>query len=257
MPATALAAGMSNDMSGAKPMIAVNDQIVHGKTVTIAEVETPRDGFLVIHASKDGKPVAPQHVGYAPVKAGVDQSVKVKLDETPKPGTTYIAMLHDDTGVKGKLEFGPGHTDVDKPMMRDGKVVEKAFKIEKVETRPSTAALRATPPAADRRSAPIHLLDRRGDAQQPAVVTVARHQHQPGRQAAIARQRQRDRGQIEEIADGGVAQQHGVARHEDLRIGHLVDARRHGRRGRHHQRVDIGEPRIHLADQARRARARR
>ncbi len=133
MPATALAASMSNDMTGAKPMIAVSNQMDHGKTVTIAEVETPRNGFIVIHASKDGKPVVPQHLGYAPVKAGVDEAVKVKLNVTPKPGTTYIAMLHEDTGVKGKFEFGPGHTDVDKPMMRNGKVVEKAFKIEKVE----------------------------------------------------------------------------------------------------------------------------
>ncbi len=133
MPITAFAAGTSHDMSGAKPMIAVGNQMDHGKSVTIAEVETPRNGFVVIHASKDGKPVVPQHLGYASVKAGVDQNIKVTLDHPPKPGTTYIAMLHDDTGIKGKFEFGPGHTDVDKPMMRNGKVVEKAFKIEKIE----------------------------------------------------------------------------------------------------------------------------
>jgi hypothetical protein len=130
-----LAAAMSSSAwsAGAAPMIAVNDQMADGNTVTIAEVEIPHDGFVVIHASKDGKPVAPQHVGFAPVKAGIDQSVKVKLNQTPKPGTTYIAMLHNDTGVKGKFEFGPGHTNVDKPLMFNGKPVTKSFKIQKTE----------------------------------------------------------------------------------------------------------------------------
>jgi len=118
---------------GTTPMIAANDQMVHGKTVTIAEVETPTNGFLVIHATKNGKIVAPQHVGYTRVTAGFHQNVRVKLDQTPKPGTTYIAMLHNDSGQIGKFEFAPGHTNVDKPEMLNGKAVTKAFKIEKAE----------------------------------------------------------------------------------------------------------------------------
>jgi hypothetical protein len=129
-----LAAAMSSAASvSAAPMIAVDDQMASGNTVTIAEVEIPHDGFLVIHASKNGKPVAPQHVGYARVKAGLDHSIKVQLDQTPKPGATYIAMLHNDTGQKGKFEFGPSHTNVDKPLMFNGKPVTKAFKIQKTE----------------------------------------------------------------------------------------------------------------------------
>ena len=42
-------------------------------------------------------------------------------------------MLHNDTGRKGKYEFGPGHTNVDKPLMFNGKPVIKSFKIQKAE----------------------------------------------------------------------------------------------------------------------------
>ena len=118
---------------GTTPMIAVGNQVPDGRTVNIAEVEIPHNGFLVIHATKNGKLVAPQHVGYTRVTAGFHQNVKVTLDQTPKPGTTYIAMLHNDSGQKGKFEYGPGDTNVDKPLMLNGKVVTKAFKIEKAE----------------------------------------------------------------------------------------------------------------------------
>jgi len=131
----ALAAGVASAAwaAGSWPMIAVGNQVPSGKTVNIAEVEIPHDGFVVIHASKDGQPVMPQNVGYARVKAGFHQNVKVKLDQTPKPGTTYIAMLYDDSGRTGKFEVGPGNTNADKPLMLDGKDVSKTFKIEKAE----------------------------------------------------------------------------------------------------------------------------
>ena len=50
-------------------------------------------------------------------------------------------------------------------------------------------------------------LDGRRDAEQATVMAVTRNQHQADRQAAVARQRQRDGGEIEEVGDGGVAQQ--------------------------------------------------
>jgi hypothetical protein len=133
--AFALAAGISSAAwaVGTMPMIAVANQVPNGKTVTIDEVEIPHDGFLVIHASKDGKPVMTQYVGDTRVKAGFHQNVNIKLDQKPKPGTTYIAMLYNDSGHKGKFEFGPGNTNVDKPLMLNGKEVTKAFKIEKAE----------------------------------------------------------------------------------------------------------------------------
>lgn len=118
---------------GATPMIAVGNQVPDGRTVNMAEVEIPHDGFLVIHATKDGKPEMTQYVGDARVKAGFHQNVNVKLNYKPKAGTTYVAMLYNDSGLTGKFEFGPGKANTDKPLMLNGKEVSKSFKIDKAE----------------------------------------------------------------------------------------------------------------------------
>ena len=102
--------------------------------VTIDEVEIPHDGFVVIHATtQDGKPVMTQYVGDARVKAGFHQNVNVKLDQKPKTGATYVAMLYNDSGRTDKFALGPGNANVDKPLMLNGKEVSKSFKIDKAE----------------------------------------------------------------------------------------------------------------------------
>jgi hypothetical protein len=133
--AFALAAGISSAAwaVGTRPMIAVASQVPKGKTVTIDEVAIPHNGFVVIHATKDGKPMITKYVGDTGVKAGFHQNVNVKLDQKPKPGTTYVAMLYNDSGRTGKFEFGPGKAKVDKPLMLNGKEVSKSFKIDKAE----------------------------------------------------------------------------------------------------------------------------
>jgi hypothetical protein len=133
--AFALAATISSTAwaVSATPMIAVGNQVPDGRTVNIAEVEIPHDGFVVIHTTKDGKPVMTQYVGDTRVKAGFHQNVNVKLDQKPKPGTTYFAMLYDGSGRTGKFEFGPGKANVDKPLMLNGKEVSELFKIDKAE----------------------------------------------------------------------------------------------------------------------------
>ena len=133
--ACALAAGISSAAwaVGATPMIAAGNQVPDGRTVNIAEVEIPHDGFVVIHATQNGKPVMTQYVGDTRVKAGFHQNVNVKLDQKPKPGTTYVAMLYNDSGRTGKFEFGPGNANADKPLMLNGKQLSKSFKIDKAE----------------------------------------------------------------------------------------------------------------------------
>jgi hypothetical protein len=116
---------------GIMPMIAVSNQVPDGKTVTVDEVAIPHDGFVVINAPTDGKPAAPQHIGFTRVKAGFHQNVDIKLDRTPKPGATYVAMLYNDSGQTGKFELGPGATNGDKPVIVNGKEVTEAFKIDK------------------------------------------------------------------------------------------------------------------------------
>jgi hypothetical protein len=133
--ACALAASISSAAwaVGSMPMIAVSNQVPKGKTVTIDEVEIPHNGFVVVHATQNGKPIMTQYVGDSRVKAGFHQNVNVKLDQKPKPGTTYVAMLCNDSGRTGKFEFGPGNAIADKPLMLNGKKVSTSFKIDKAE----------------------------------------------------------------------------------------------------------------------------
>lgn len=109
-------------------MIEVMDQKAEGTTIVVASITAPADGFVVVHASQDGKPVVPGSHGHAAVKAGENKDVKIELDAAPTAGAEYIVMLHEDTGEKGKFEFGEGMTDVDKPITKDGKPVMMTFK---------------------------------------------------------------------------------------------------------------------------------
>jgi hypothetical protein len=118
---------------GTMPMIAVSNQLPKCKTATIDEVEIPHNGFVVIHVTQNGKPVMTQYVGDTRVKAGFHQNVNVKLDEKPKPGATYVAMLYNDSGRTGKFEFGPGNARAAKLLMLNGNKVSTSFKIDKAE----------------------------------------------------------------------------------------------------------------------------
>jgi hypothetical protein len=70
-------------------------------TVVVPYVLAKADGFMVIHSTAKDFPV----IGHTPVKAGLNEGVKVKL--TGKPTETVLAMLHVDEGKKGTYEF-PG-----------------------------------------------------------------------------------------------------------------------------------------------------
>ncbi|WP_181703161.1 DUF7282 domain-containing protein [Chthonobacter albigriseus] len=83
-------------------------------TVTFGSVKIDKDGFIVVHAVKDGAPVLPGNVGHAPVKAGTTENVAVPI-EGLEAGGTYMVMLHYDTDGDGKYGFGEGMTDVDTP----------------------------------------------------------------------------------------------------------------------------------------------
>jgi predicted outer membrane protein len=114
---------------GDQAMVAADDQKAEGNTVVVGSVMMPEDGFVVIHSVKDGKPMAPQSIGHTAVKSGGNQDVRVELEYTPQAGEDFVAMLHRDTGQMGTYEFGPGSTDVDLPVMKDGKPVIDPFKI--------------------------------------------------------------------------------------------------------------------------------
>ena len=75
-----------------------------GETVTVLEVVSKDAGWIVIHADNNGEPGA--IVGYAPVKAGLNENIKVKVDAGKLTPTLY-AILHVDRGIQGTFEF-PG-----------------------------------------------------------------------------------------------------------------------------------------------------
>ncbi len=72
-------------------------------TIVVPYVLARADGWLAIHTTAQGNPV----IGFAPVKAGLNERVQVKLDDPSKATETVLVMLHIDAGTKGKYEF-PG-----------------------------------------------------------------------------------------------------------------------------------------------------
>ncbi len=105
------------------PAVQVEDQKLMDGKVAIARVTAPQDGWIVIHAQKDGKPGP--ILGFAPVKAGNNENVLVEIDPAMASPTVY-AMLHVDAGESGKFEFPNGP---DAPVKADGKVVVVPFNL--------------------------------------------------------------------------------------------------------------------------------
>ena len=118
--------GMGGEMGGGMegmPMIEVQDQKPMDGQVTIDKVVAEKDGWIVIHIEKDGKPGP--IIGYAPVKAGENTNIQVTID-LEKATETLFAMLHVDEGQMGTYEF-PNGPDV--PVKVGDKVVVKPFKL--------------------------------------------------------------------------------------------------------------------------------
>ncbi|MGJ3239134.1 MAG: DUF7282 domain-containing protein [Anaerolineae bacterium] len=78
------------------------DQLSDGNSVTIADVVTNQDGWIVIHADNEGAP-GPV-LGQTMVMAGSNSDITVELSGDVT--TTLFPMLHVDTGEAGVYEFG-------------------------------------------------------------------------------------------------------------------------------------------------------
>ena len=116
--------------------IVVKDQDVNSGVVVIDSVTAAQDGWVVVYDNPDLSPtdeypdVSPDEVvGYAPVKAGVNTNVRVKID-TRRAGDkpTLWAVLHVDNPVLGLFEWGlRGLPLNDAPALVNGQVVITAF----------------------------------------------------------------------------------------------------------------------------------
>ncbi|MFN1834972.1 hypothetical protein AB2B38_006900 [Balneola sp. MJW-20] len=111
----------------------------NGNQVLIPEVNSPEDGWVVIHRSNtanDG-PQVPEIIGKAAVSAGNNSNVFLQLDESVSDGEILWAMLHEDTGTKGEYEFD-GQNGLDNPVFRNEMIVMNSFEI--MQTNPSVSA---------------------------------------------------------------------------------------------------------------------
>ncbi|WP_417519472.1 hypothetical protein [Minwuia sp.] len=112
-------------MAGAHAELSVKaaDQDVSGGTVTATSIVAPANGWMVVHRTDaSGKP-GPV-VGYAPLKAGMNENVSAILTEPVKQGDMLMLMLHgEDGGMKtGIFEYTLGAKE-DGPVKVDGKLV--------------------------------------------------------------------------------------------------------------------------------------
>jgi len=135
IPVTGGEAAMADEesMIAAGPSVTVRDQTLMNSTllvpsyqttasgeVLVPEVVSSGQGWIVIHADKDGAP-GPV-IGYSMVADGLNKNVKVAID-TSMATETLFAMLHTDAGELGTYEF-PG---ADVPVMNKGVMVNKPF----------------------------------------------------------------------------------------------------------------------------------
>ncbi len=92
-----------------------------GDTVTFPQVMMDKDGWLVIHAMKDGAPVLPSSLGSTFVPAGPSMNVAVDINEKVMKGTDYLVMLHYETNGNGTYDFGVNNTTDDGPALKADK----------------------------------------------------------------------------------------------------------------------------------------
>jgi predicted lipoprotein with Yx(FWY)xxD motif len=106
-----------------QPSISVSDQAVSNGTVTIAQVVSNGNWWLVIHRQNPDGSMG-EYIGDTLIKNGVSKDVVVKIDLNRATPVLY-AMLHEDHGTIGTLEF-PGP---DVPVLVNGQMITPQFKV--------------------------------------------------------------------------------------------------------------------------------
>ena len=106
-----------------QPSITVSDQVIQNGTVTISQIVSNGNWWLVIHKQNaDG--TMGEYIGETLIKNGINTNLVVKINTSLATPVLY-AMLHEDHGVIGVLEF-PGP---DAPVMVNGQMVAPAFNV--------------------------------------------------------------------------------------------------------------------------------
>ena len=100
----------STAASNIKPSISAKAQGAGG-AVVVDQIAMPTNGWIVIHAVRDGKMDVSGSIGHLYVPAGPSGPHTVPLSEAVAPGGQVVAMLHLDTGVAKVYEFANGSTE--------------------------------------------------------------------------------------------------------------------------------------------------
>ena len=96
-------------------------------TFTFPNVTLAKDGFLVFHPFKDGKPVQTEYVAAKALSGGSHDNVSIDVSDGPKTGDMYIVMLHFDMNEDGVFDFNDGVTVPDAPVFEGQTLVALRF----------------------------------------------------------------------------------------------------------------------------------
>ncbi len=107
--------------------ITLHNQAIHGGILMVDSVTSDQSGWIVIYKRPglDSDSI----VGYAPVKKGLNQNVRVTLDEKLMKNVNELwARLHADNSPVGVFEWGLNNRPMnDLPVLENGKQVIVPF----------------------------------------------------------------------------------------------------------------------------------
>jgi len=98
-------------------------------TFTFSEVTIDKDGFLVMHPFRDGKPVQTEYVGAVPITAGTHKNVPITINTQPVTGDNFIVMLHYDMNTDKIFDFNDGVTVPDAPVFEGHTLVALRYSV--------------------------------------------------------------------------------------------------------------------------------
>jgi predicted lipoprotein with Yx(FWY)xxD motif len=120
---TGQATGGAATPAALQPSITVADQAIQNGTVTIQQIVSNGNWWLVIHRQNPDGTMG-EYVGETLIKNGINSNVVVNINMNLATPVLY-AMLHEDHGVIGVLEF-PGP---DVPVMVSGQMIAPSFNV--------------------------------------------------------------------------------------------------------------------------------
>jgi len=107
--------------------LAVSDQEVDDRTVSVARAVVDGSGWLVVHPEAEGGgPNGGVVLAQRQLSAGVHEDVRLSLDAVTTEGATVYGMLHYDDPADGEFTFPE---DGDPPVTKDGSPVVKPFTV--------------------------------------------------------------------------------------------------------------------------------